>query len=199
MRMRFATVLLMGALLSHLSITTARAGKLYWHHQGTCNKHCVPIGNYGHDSPIFGTTRFAVANAPIGIGTYEIKPFHFRSTAMVIDQLQLDRVGMALYKKDGKIVATGRILHNGGDGGIAGNNVTIRLRAYVASMADSTQIPPDAHVVWESERHIWIPRDHPQFVSLVPQSTKSPQSEELMRHYNSITHLEVELEYSRDR
>ena len=181
------------------------AGKLYWHRQCTPTKCCLPDRDYGKSvwpfsTPhSFGATEIAVANAAVGVGDLRHLPFHFRDLVLTADHLTLDQVGLAIYETRGRLLATGRITHNGGDGGLIGSNVTIRIRAYVASSADPNQIPPDAVVVWKSERKVWISRNRPQHISLVPTGLHFPQPEELNRHFNQITHLEVELEYEKDR
>ncbi len=179
-----------------LSIGTANVAMAEIHCQRTCNRCCIPKHNYGHDTPRFGATEFAVANAVDGL---QRKPFHFRATALKVDHLLLDQVGLVIYKDQGKLVATGRITHSGGDGGLIGNNVTIRIRAYAAASADPTQIPPDAVVVWESEHNLWVSRGRPQHISLVPTPKYLPESEKLGLVFDQITHLEIELEYQRDR
>ena len=149
-------------------------------------------------------TDFAVANAAVGTAVNHHKPFHFRATKLEIDHIRLDKIGLAIYKFPsstksslGKIVGMGRISHDGGDGGMKGSNVTIRIRAYVAPEADPNQIPPDAFVVWESRQNLWVSRGKPQFVPLVAEN--SSQSEKLNMYFAEITHLEVELEYQLDR
>lgn len=184
-------------VLLSIGIQSAALAEIHW--QRTCNRCCVPKHDYGYDTPRFGATKFAVANAAVGQGGLQRKPFHFRATALKVDHLQLDQVGLAIYKAEGKLVATGRITHSGGDGGLIGNNVTIRIRAYVASSADTFQIPPDAVVVWESEQNLWVSRGRPQYISLVPAPNYLPQSKQLKLHFDEITHLDVEMEYRRDR
>jgi hypothetical protein len=105
---------------------------------------------------------------------------------------------LAIYKAEGKLVATGRITHSGGDGGLIGSNVTIRIRAFAAASTDTFLIPPDAVVVWESEQNLWVTRGGPQSISLVPTQNYLTQSK-TTQHFEEITHLEVTMEYRRDR
>lgn len=192
-------------MIATLVQTGANGGEfLFAARQPRCNKNCVPGHNYTHDTPRFGATDFAVANAAVGSAVNHHKPFHFRATKLEIDHIRLDQIGLAIYKFPsstksslGKIVGMGRIAHNGGDGGMKGSNVTIRIRAYVAPEADPNQIPPDAFVVWESRQNLWVSRGKPQLVQLVAEN--SSQSEKLNMHFAEITHLEVELEYQLDR
>lgn len=199
--MRHQSVTIVSVLLAVvlLPVASTSAGKLYFHLHRTRTKCCLPKHHYGHDTPRFGASDFAVANAAVGPEGQQRKPFHFRAIALTVDQLQLDQIGLAIYESEERIIATGRITHNGGDGGLIGNNVTIRVRAYVASSPDSNQIPPDAVVIWQSERKIWVSRDRPEFISLVPASKYLPQPTKLARHFDEITHLEVEMEFKRDR
>ena len=184
-----------------IGVQSAIRAEIHW--QRACNKGCIPqkpsySRNYGHDTPRFGATEFAVANKDTGQGGQLRKPFHFRALALKVDHLQLDQVGLAIYKAEGKLVATGRITHNGGDGGLIGSNVTIRIRAFAAASAETFQIPPDAVVLWESEHNLWVSRGGPQSISLVPEQNYLTQSQ-MMQHFEEITHLEVTMEYRRDR
>jgi hypothetical protein len=186
-----------------LSIGVQSAVRAEIHWQRSCNKGCIPqkpnhSRNYGHDAPRFGASEFAVANAVTGQGGQMRKPFHFRALALKVDHLQLDQVGLAIYKAEGKLVATGRITHSGGDGGLIGSNVTIRIRAFAAASTDTFLIPPDAVVVWESEQNLWVTRGGPQSISLVPTQNYLTQSK-TTQHFEEITHLEVTMEYRRDR
>ena len=171
------------------------------HFQRACNRGCIPTANgrnYGHDTARFQVTDFAVANAVTGQGNQLRKPFHFRALALDLDHLHLEQVGLTIYKADGKVVATGRITHSGGDGGLIGSNVIIRVRAFVAASPETARIPPDSVAVWESEQKIWVPRGGPQSISLVPAHNYLTQSQ-MTEHFEEITHLEVTMEYRRDR
>ena len=103
------------------------------------------------------------------------------------------------------MIATGRITHSGGDGGMKGSNVIIRIRAFIATPAnaslltpDARQLPPDAVAVWQSEQKIWVPVGNHHF-SLVPPVQSLWQRDDLKKNFNPITHLEVEMEYLQDR
>jgi len=199
----FAMKLLSGAILPAIviaaglgiGIQSAAIAEIHWHR--TCNRCTIPKHNYGHDNPRGGVTGFAVANAVVERGSLILKPFHFRAIALKLDHLSLDQVGLAIDKAEGRLIASGRITHDGGDGGLIGSNVVIRIRAYAASSADTVQIPPDAVVVWDTETSLWVPRGQ-KHISLTPALEKQNRLE-LQRNFDIITHLEVEMEYSRDR
>ena len=218
------------------------SAELYFHRSRACTRCSIPRHHYGHDIPRYGASEFAVANAAIGTGELRHKPFHFRALALRVDQLTLDQVGLAIYESNGKLIATGRITHNGGDGGLIGNNVRIRVRAYVSSVESRNQvvplattspqpellpppndgtlpappveavppsavvttpagmarIPADAFVVFESEHNLWVSRGRPESISLVPVLTAA-QAEKLQKYFSQITHLEVDMEFVRDR
>jgi len=179
-----------------MGIQSAVQAEIHWHH--TCNRCTIPKHNYGHDNARGTVTGFAVANSVVEKGTLTRKPFHFRAIALKLDHLSLDQVGLAIDKAQGRLIASGRITHDGGDGGLIGSNVVIRIRAYAAASADPIQLPPDAVVVWESEYSLWVPRGQ-KHISLAPAPEKQKRSLELQRNFDIITHLEVEMEYSRDR
>ncbi len=185
-----------------LLLTVLTGGNGAWaeyHWQRTCRRCCLPKHNYGADTPRFSAIEFAVAEPATGTAARLRKPFQFRATSLEVDHLRLEQIGLVLYQTDGRLVATGRITHSGGDGGLIGNNVTIRIRAFVAASNDPTRIPPDAVAIWTTEHELWVPRGGPQAIELVPTSKQLHQSERLKAHFEDITHLEVELNYRRDR
>ena len=211
-----------------IPVVSVDGGDLFRHQQRTRTKQHLPAHDYDHDAWPFTTRRsFQVTGIAVA-ATNPIpqaknrKPFHFRAIALKLDQITLDQVGLSLYRSEvpypsAQLFATGRISHNGGDGGLIGNNVTIRVRAFASPTAATalqtetnvelpiatpnqvTQIPPDACVVWSSENHIWVDRGGPHAISLVPQGEKFLDCEKLYDYFADITHLQVELEYQRDR
>lgn len=182
--------------LISLEFPIVAMGEVHW--RSTCNRGCVPKHNYGHDTKRFSSTGFAVANDIVVDSTQRRKPFHLRATSIKLDHLQLDQIGLAILESDGQVIMSGRFNHTGGDGGLSGSNVTIRIRAYIAASPDPIQIPPDAVVVWSSESSVWVPRGQKQF-NLTPSDCTLDQQEEISRNFARITHLEVEMEYRRDR
>jgi hypothetical protein len=184
-----------------ISLSVQSVGQGQTNRQRTRSRTTIPNHNYGHDSVRFSVRQFAVADqfgdrAVVPNALNNLKPFHFRSTAVALHHLRLDEVGLAIDRLDGRMIATGRITHDGGDGGMIGSNVTVRVRALMARTADVAQIPPDSVVVWESECKLWVPRGQQTF-SLVPRI--QTQAETLRRYFDAITHIDVEMEYSHDR
>ncbi len=238
-----------------MQVVPVDGGDLFGHQQRTRTKQCLPAYNYGQGVWPFTTpssfqvTEIAVAARNPILAAENRKPFHFRTLALHLDQLTLEQVGLSLHRTErgfpsAQIFANGKITHNGGDGGLIGNNVTIRIRAYAsptaakvstsaarvltsARIASNTattepaaaaispemvvaelqiatpneveQIPPDAYVVWSSKNDIWVSRGGPHAISLVPLETTLSSRENLYDYFDEITHLEVELEYHRDR
>jgi hypothetical protein len=173
--------------------------------QHACTRACIPNRNYGFDSARGSVRDFAVANAPIIVPGSVKKPFHFRELKLDLAHLQLTDVGLAIDGIEGNLIATGRLNHSGGDGGMKGSNVMIRIRAFVATPSnpslltpDARQLPPDAVSVWQSEQKLWVPVGNHHF-SLVPPIQQFSQKEILKKNFNAITHLELELEYLQDR
>lgn len=256
--MKLLFPLMMSLLLMTVLLPTSesRAVEFFSHSQRTRTKCSLPKQNYNYNGNTwpftgpskFGATAIAVAATdPTDLQQAKrVKPFHFRTRRLVVDHLTLDQVGLAI-DTSGRIYASGRISHSGGDGGLIGNNVTVRIRAYVshttvaapvltgppvavvelnpapivivpsgpaeldtenpptvvaveeipiATPNSVTRIPPDAYRVWSSEHKFWVSRGRPQHVTLAERG--EPMSA-LRHHFDQITHLEVELEYQRDR
>ena len=165
-------------------------------------------------------TVIAVAATDPTLAGKDRKPFHFRATALELDQLRLDQVGLFLDRTTCQLHATGRITHEGGDGGLIGNNIIVRVRAYasptgltvpggitsvgdtavlVATPNEVTRIPPDAYRVWESKHETWVSRGGPHHIRLAPDADIGWARAVLKEHFDDITHIEVELAYQRDR
>lgn len=173
--------------------------------QRACSRGGVANRNYGHDAVIASQRGFAVANQSIVLPNSLQRPFHFRSLNIDLAHMQLHHVGLAIDGHQGNLMASGRISHNGGDGGMKGSNVMVRIRAFVATpenasllTPDARQIPPDAVAVWECEQKIWVPAGDHHF-TLVPKIQSTEQRQILRNYFSTITHLELELEYLRDK
>lgn len=187
-----------GLSLGVIENQIAQAGKIYYHQQRTRTRCELPKHQYGEDTPRVSGAQFAIFDAAAEGDSK--RPGHFRATNLTVDQLRLDQVGLTLVNTPSTpIIATGRITHDGGDGGLIGNNVVIRLTAYIAPTADPTRIPADSIFVWESERELWVPRGRPMQISLTRPLDKCRNLEDLRQNFANITHLEVELSYLRDR
>jgi len=158
----------------------------------------IPKHAYGHDNIRATAKAFAVADVPVTVGTTTRKPFHYRDVNLTLEHLNLNQVGFAMDKETGKVIASGRITHDGGDGGLIGSHVTFRVRAYVSSTNKVIQIPPDAVVVWEAVQKVWVPRGQ-QVISLVPSSENQNHFQHIQSNFNAITHLELEMEVNHDR
>ncbi len=134
--------------------------------------------------------------------------------SLTVDHVKLQRISLALYD-DGQLDCTGGLSHDGGpNGALLGNRVTIRVRAY-AGVPQHPNVDNAAPLMWETTRELWSSRRRPVAISLVPgiASARLPHGEQIefftrgnssladavRRHFDEITHLEVELEYRKDR
>ncbi len=165
----------------------------------------MPRANYEHDAVIASIRDFAVADPVVILAMTKRKPFHFRSLNVDLLHMQLREVGLSIDGIEGRLLASGRIFHNGGDGGMKGSHVRVDIRALEATVANASlltpdvrQIPPDAVVVWECSQRLWIPMGDRRF-SLAPINQPVEQRECLRVCFDSITHMEVELSYLRDK
>lgn len=214
-------------------VTQVLAGGAY-RNRGRAPVTCgIPRHHYAEDVPVRGGAIIAIARpepppavklyARTGLEqTVERKTFDFPVTALVVDHIVLDRVGLDLFQ-NGQMVCTGTLRHSGGPlGNLVGNNVTIRLRAF-AGVKLNEGIPPqsplhNAAMLWESERTLWLPRDRTMAISLLPTQQCGPNrdghtrvelrselpgqhalTETVRRNFDQLTHLEVVLEYTLDR
>jgi len=125
------------------------------------------------------------------------KPFHFTQASLTVNHIRLDQIGLSIYDT-GHVSASGKVSHDGGpDGGLIGNNVTIRLRAFAAPVNQIGQLPINSTVVWENEHRLWVKRGPTQTIQLT--AGRDFRDPELRRYFHEITHFEVELEYKQDR
>ncbi|MFG0261908.1 MAG: hypothetical protein ACF788_05920 [Novipirellula sp. JB048] len=213
-----------------MPVEMASGGDRFSLRQRTRTRSHLPAHNYNHGTwpyttpQTFVATAVAIAAPGPSVSDIKIKPFHFHATALRVNHLTLDRVGIAIDQSDGRVIASGRITHHGGDDGLIGSNVTIRIRAYASyrstiapdnviatdlAIADPevlpvtptivTQVPPDAYMVWSSERSLWVSRGAPRHISLLPESGRLFSNEALKGLFENATHMEVELEHQADR
>jgi hypothetical protein len=175
----------------------------------------LPGYAYGHDNPRHFASVVAFA-LPVDVtsetllSTYDLdaqrsvapgdiyavsrKKFHFPASSLDVENVSLSQVGLFLYQS-GQIVATGRIFHNGGPfGDVLGNRVTIRVRAYAGPQEMGVPFA-DAPMLWQWDHDMWARRGASQLISFAPDYPEPL----LRRHFNEITHIEVELEYRNDR
>lgn len=194
------------------------------HRQRARTRCCLPRYNYGHDTPRSRETALAVADAvetnnswrelnlsniaqtqrnrlnygrPISTVPVKVlrKPFHVEAESITARHATLEQIGIAIYE-NGHLESNGRISHDGGpNAGLLGGNVVIRLRAFAAHPVGRELLDPT--VVWSSEHRVWVAREKPRMVSLVPPHAEPPAA--VRRFFDRITHIEVELEYEQDR
>jgi len=209
-------VLALGLFVALVLSALPKTGLVAANCQRVRSRCCVPAYNYRHDEATVRGSVVAIADPArtvtwrreetrsvngvnqkvIGEEQIQRKPFHFPAASLTVDHISLDRVGLAIYS-NGKITATGRVAHTGGSNGeLAGNAVAIRLRAY-AGQAGSRAELADAPMIWHTSARSWVRRDVPEVISLTSLSNSDQAT--LRRHFNEITHLEVELIYQRDR
>lgn len=224
---------LFGLLVGAVSVSAtlpltvpSNAGDHFFFHRQRTKAKCYLEHDYSDsrwpftEQRYFRKTVIAVAATDSTSEGRTRKPFHFRATAIELDQLRLDQVGIMLMPS-GRLYATGRITHDGGDGGLIGNNIIVRVRAYVSPNGltvtggrtvgadgervlistpnEVTRIPPDSYRVWESKHETWVPRGGPHHIKLAPEADKLEARRVLADQFDDITHLEVELAYQRDR
>jgi hypothetical protein len=73
------------------------------------------------------------------------------------------------------------------------------LERPIATPNSVTRIPPDAYVVWQTQRKFWVSRGEPETVSMVKPVLSLDDWQALTRHFKDITHIELELQQQRDR
>lgn len=209
-------ILAIGLLVALVLSMLPKTGLVAANCQRVRSRCCVPAYRYGHDELTVRGRVVAIADPArtvtwqreetrsvngvnqklIAEEQIQRKPFHFPAASLTVDHISLDRVGLAIYS-NGNITATGRVAHNGGPNGeLAGNAVAIRLRVYAGRTGSRAELA-DAPMIWHTSTNFWVRRDVPEVISLT--SSFSSEQATLRRHFNEITHLEVELIYQRDR
>jgi hypothetical protein len=181
------------------------------HRRVACSRCGIPNYRYGHDTESQRASFVAIGDSsttvqqqrwhPTAAGT-SAETVSVRKRTFVIpvrelqaDSVTLDSIGLFMYD-DGTIHATGRLSHAGGPTGeLLTRGVVIRLHA-IAWLPGHEGQPSSAPVVWTAETHARVPRNAPEQLRLVA-SDRSVA--ELFRHFDAITHFEVELECLRDR
>lgn len=194
----------------------------------------LPDHNYGNNvwpftepRGISQTTLAVAATDPTDKGQLS-KPFHFRANSVTIGPITADHVGL-LLDKNGNLFASGRFTHDGGDGGLIGGHVGVKLRFYVAPTSASApeltlvnqppregdeeqttsadiatpnsvnRLPADAYMVLQAENRFWVSRGGPTTVNLLAPTSTAKIAHPLSVQFSKITHIEVELEYQKDR
>jgi len=214
-RIPFAPALLL------LSMITGSVGLAEIHWQHTRTRCCIPGYRYTDDDREVSNRVIAIADPAQAVTwhhpdrTLRRKLFHFPVRSLVADQVRLENVGLMLYS-DGRLSATGRVVHDGGpQGDLLANRVIVRLQAYAGLPGRQGELA-DAVVVWRTEKWLRISRDRPQIISLAgvenllewqaPSGTYQKEDHRgdavkgrLAAQFDEITHLEVELAYLGDR
>ncbi|WP_182865379.1 hypothetical protein [Stieleria mannarensis] len=212
------------------AIGSTSAGDFFLNRQRVNTQCCIPGHNYQHNSFPFTAPDIARKSA-IAVAATDptrprsgFRPFHFREVSLTVGPLTLDRVGLALQRDGEPLLATGSIRHSGGDGGLIGSNVVVKMRAYVshnamlndrdrsvtspvtavgstvtASPNQVTRLPADAVMVWQGEHTFWLSRNGEQTVELQAAPMSGDAVLKLANYFDLITHLEVELGHRRDR
>ncbi len=127
-------------------------------------------------------------------GTVDRQCKRFVIAPVVNDQVRIDFPSAVAYD-DGEFIFSGILVHDGGPfGALKGNWVTVSIRG----LADQTNegVPPSmpAPVVWETSERVWASKDTPIRLAI-----GVPDCKAAARHYNELTHIEVQLEYRIDR
>jgi len=208
-------------LFLSMSIGSVALAEIHWQHTRT--RCCIPGYRYTHDDREVSNRVIAIADPvrevtwhyPNRNRTLRQKMFHFPVRSLAADQVRLENVGLTLYS-DGRMSATGRVVHDGGpQGALLGNFVIIRLQAYAGLPGRQGELA-DAAVVWQTEKRVWVTRDRPKIISLAdsenllePQVSSGPRQNEhhrritvwprLAEQFDEVTHLELELAYLGDR
>lgn len=214
-------LILFASTLPFYTMIFVSVGLAEIHLQHTRTRCCIPAYRYTHDDQEVSNRVIAIADPTRDVTWHNPernlrqKMFHFPVRSLAADQVRLENVGLTLYS-DGRLSATGRVVHDGGpQGDLMGNRVVIRLQAYAGLPGRQGELA-DAAVVWQTEKQLRISRDHPQIVSLAgdenllePQfsydayqrgaSRQNTSWPRLSEQFDEITHLEVELAYLRDR
>lgn len=209
------------ALVLLISMIIGGEGLAETHRQHTYTRCCIPGHRYTHDDREVSNRVITIADPVRAVTwhnpdrTLQRKVFHFPVRSLAANQVRLENVGLTLYS-DGRLSATGRLIHDGGSqGDLLGNRVIIRLQAY-AGLAGQRGELANAPVVWQTEKRLLISRDRPQVISLAgyenrlaPANINDTYQKEdyrekaawtrLREQFDEITHLEVELAYLGDR
>lgn len=142
------------------------------------------------------------------------KRFTVDDSDLTAGPVRLSRISLATYET-GEFTFTGLIAHDGGPhGDLLGNNVTLRVRAY-AGVAGYPTVQNNASVLWETTRSLWIRRTELAAISLAPGTARTPSrngdwisftaaerdglGEEVRRHFQATTHIEIEVQCHRSR
>ncbi len=132
-----------------------------------------------------------------GVDKVRRKKFSPPPKPVIAGSLRLDQMGAFLYDT-GDIVCTGRVSDESVPANKSrGANATVIVRAYAGIQGKDDEELNGAAMVWRQERRLWVRNGLPRTVSLLP--TGAGTQIGLKRHFDEITHLELELRYDKGR
>ena len=217
--MKTYSVSTLGAIIVVLGATPLiRQVSAEIHHQRARVRCCLPVYAYDEDrsssagrvvcvlveDPVqvsWPRTKFAKATdgsvvAVEAADKVRRKKFSPPPKPVVVGSVRLDQMGVFLYDT-GDIQCTGRIVDESPPGDKRrGVNTTVIVRAYAGIQAKEEGLN-GATMVWHKEGQLWVRNGLASTVSLLPSSV--PSQIALRRHFDEITHLELELRYDKGR
>jgi hypothetical protein len=186
------------------------------HTQRTWNRHCIPSGQNYTEAAV-PTAMVTVATLPaVPVSTAQVnnagvsstwisKIYHLSASAVRIDHIQLDQIGLAM-DQGGQLSFSGRLYNQGGKNGeLLGNNVKVVLRAFGGQSNEGTPLtlpraagPVGGPMLWEKEIPMgpspWLAARQAKTISLSLASDVN-----LVRHFSKITGFDVTLAYDKGR
>ncbi len=199
-------------------------GGIFANRQRVPNRCGLPAYAYSQGGERTAVSTLAIASErPVAAsedaaddGTTDSRRMRFlpAEPSLKIENVQLQQIALELHSS-GRLTCTGRISHDGGpEGALLGANVAIRVRAY-AGTSQHANVDVDAVMLWETTHVLWVGRNQPRVISLLPATyslcyrngdqarftshTNCDLARLAKRHFPEVTHLQVELEYRKDR
>lgn len=216
------------ASLWHGLNTPTATGQIHHHRYRTRSERSIRPYAYQHDDERFIDRVLAVAEAgppteielpgvpKDGKATRKIvrqKQFVPQSATLDVKHVRLDRISLTL-DDSGRATCTAQITHNETNTDIQGDRVIIRIRAF-AGVPRHANVDAGAPMLWETTRSLWVSRGERKMISLLPGERTLPHifggqtrvtshddccvTAKIEEHFQNITHLELDLEYGRER
>jgi len=176
----------------------------------------VAIASADQPSPIADYIPSAEPKGTRQVVWVRRKDFPLLRNSISASGVTLERMGVSLYET-GQHVCTGLLRFDAGpDGSLLGANVVVHVRAYSGVPRHPGRLT-NMRLLWETERAFWLNRGQAVTVSLLPNpprvqsafatpvrvhlghSWPHPPSHLIYQNFDETTHLEVELEYRRNR
>lgn len=176
----------------------------------------VAIASAGQPSPVANYIPSAEPKGTRQTVWLRRKDFPVLRNSISTGGVTLERIGLSLYDR-GQYACTGLLRFDGGpDGSLLGANVVVHVRAYSGTPGHPGGLT-NMRLLWETERAFWLNRGQAVTVSLLPDpprlqpafatpvrahlehSLPFPPSHLIYQHFGETTHLEVELEYRKNR